>query len=88
MITIREEGPLDREAVFAVVASAFGQPGEAELIAHLREAGDSVISLVADEDGVVLGHVLLSRMAAPFPALALAPVSVIPADRGEESDRA
>jgi len=33
---------------------------------------------VAEEDGWIVGHVLLSRMDAPFRALALAPVSVIP----------
>lgn len=35
-------------------------------------------ALVAELDGAIVGHVLLSRMTAPFPALALAPVSVTP----------
>jgi putative acetyltransferase len=34
---------------------------------------------VADEAGEIVGHVLLSKMDAPFKALALAPVSVVPA---------
>jgi putative acetyltransferase len=78
MIEVRDEIPRDRKAVYQVVSSAFGQLAEAELVEKLREDNDSVVSLVADEDGQIVGHVLLSRMNAPFPALALAPVSVIP----------
>jgi putative acetyltransferase len=78
MIDVRDESPRDWKAVYQVVSSAFGQSAEAELVKELREAGDSVVSLVADEDGQIVGHVLLSKMDAPFPALALAPVSVIP----------
>ena len=78
MIVVRDESPRDWKAVYQVVSSAFGQLAEAELVKELREAGDSVVSLVADEDGQIIGHVLLSKMDAPFPALALAPVSVVP----------
>jgi putative acetyltransferase len=75
---IRDETPQDRAAIYQVVSSAFGQSAEAELIEKLREACDSVISLVAEEGSRIVGHVLLSRMQALFPALALAPVSVVP----------
>jgi putative acetyltransferase len=78
MIHVRDESPRDWKAVYQVVSSAFGQLAEAELVEKLREGGDSAVSLVAEEDGQIVGHVLLSRMDAPFPALALAPVSVIP----------
>jgi putative acetyltransferase len=78
MIDVRDEGQRDWEAVRQVVSSAFGRWAEADLVKELREAGDSVVSLVADEDGQIVGHVLLSKMDASFPALALAPVSVIP----------
>jgi putative acetyltransferase len=78
MIVVRDESPRDWKAVYQIVSSAFGQLAEAELVKELREAGDSVVSLVADEDGQIVGHVLLSKMDAPFPALALAPVSVVP----------
>ena len=73
MIDIRDESPPDWKAVYQVVSSAFGQSAEAELVEELRGAGDSVISLVAEEDGQIVGHVLLSNMDAPFPALALGP---------------
>jgi putative acetyltransferase len=79
MMNLREESPLDRKAIYHVVSSAFGQTAEADLVEALREAGDSVISIVAEVDGEIVGHILLSKMAAPFPALALAPVSVVPA---------
>jgi putative acetyltransferase len=75
---IRDESPQDRQAIYQVISSAFGQSAEAKLVEKLRIAGDSVISLVAEEGGQIIGHVLLSRMEAPFRALALAPVSVVP----------
>lgn len=78
MIDVRDETPRDWKAVYQVVSSAFGQSVEAELVEKLRQTGESAISLVAEEDGQIVGHVLLSKMDAPFPALALAPVSVIP----------
>jgi len=79
VIDVRDESPGDWKAVYQVVSSAFGQLSEAELVRELRDAGDSIVSLVANDDGQIVGHVLLSKMDAPFPALALAPVSVIPA---------
>jgi putative acetyltransferase len=79
MLAVRDESVRDWTAVYQVIFSAFGQSAEAELVEKLRSTGSSVISLVAEEDGQIVGHVLLSRMDAPFPALALAPVSVIPA---------
>jgi putative acetyltransferase len=78
MIDIRDESPGDRKAVYQVISSAFGRSSEAELVEALREAGESIVSLVADDHGQIVGHVLLSKMDAPFKALALAPVSVIP----------
>jgi putative acetyltransferase len=80
---VREQSAGDEAAVFDVVASAFAQPAEAQLVRELERAGDAVISLVAEEDGRVVGHILLSKMGAPFPALALAPLSVIPEKQGK-----
>ena len=78
MIHVRDESPGDWKAIYQVVSSAFGRLSEAELVGALREAGDSILSLLADDDGQIIGHVLLSKMDAPFSGLALAPVSVIP----------
>jgi putative acetyltransferase len=79
MIRIRDEAPQDQQAIYKLVSSVFDQTAEAELVENLRAVGDSVISVVAEDDGQVVGHALLSKMQAPFPALALAPVSVAPA---------
>jgi putative acetyltransferase len=75
---IRAEGTNDNVAIRKVVRTAFGQPAEAVLVDQLRADGDSMISLVAVDHDQVVGHVLLSKMRAPFKALALAPVSVAP----------
>jgi putative acetyltransferase len=75
---VRFETRADVAAIRIVEEVAFGQPAEAQLVDDLRAAGDSVFSLVVVDNGIVVGHVLLSRMKAPFPALALAPVAVLP----------
>jgi len=79
---IRDETGCDADAVYAVVSSAFGRHGEAQLVRDLHVAGDAVVALVAEDDSHIIGHVLLSRLVAPFPALALAPVSVLPGRQG------
>jgi putative acetyltransferase len=78
---IRPETPRDVSAIRIVEEVAFGRPDEARLIEDLRAAGDSVFSLVALDGDTVVGHVLFSRMKAPFPALALGPVAVQPEHR-------
>ena len=75
---VRSETPADFAAIRFVEEAAFGQPAEARLVDDLRAAGDSVFSLVAVDDGTVIGHAMFSRLQAPFPALALAPVAVRP----------
>ena len=78
-VLIRDEQPADRAAVHAVVTAAFGRHDEADLVDRLREDGSVVISLVSlNADGIVTGHILMSRMEAPFTALGLAPLSVAP----------
>jgi putative acetyltransferase len=63
-------------AVRDLLLSAFPSADEADLVERLRRDGDAVISLVATDDDRVVGHVMLSRMIAPFRALGLAPVAV------------
>lgn len=75
---IRPETPHDIDAIHRVITDAFGQSDEADLVGALRHAGDAIVSLVAEEDGEIVGHVLLSKMEAPFRALALAPLAVTP----------
>jgi len=75
---IRDEQPGDIAAIHAVVTAAFGQRAEADLVDRLRADGDTIISLIAVADGRIVGHILFSKLSAPFRALALAPVSVLP----------
>ncbi len=77
-VTIRRERAGDVDAIGEVVIRAFGRQDEARLVARLRRDGDAAISLVAVAGGAVIGHVLLSPMAAPFRAVGLAPLSVLP----------
>ncbi|MCW9039993.1 MAG: N-acetyltransferase, partial [Rhodospirillales bacterium] len=76
---ITDEKPEHRDAVRALHTAAFPTEVEAGLVDDLRAEGDAVISLVAlegDDNNTVVGHILFSKMAAPFRALGLAPVSV------------
>jgi putative acetyltransferase len=75
---IRGETPADFAAVRELVAAAFQRPDEALLVDRLHLTGEGVISLVAVDGGEIVGHILFSRMAAPFRALGLGPVSVKP----------
>ena len=75
---LRLEKSSDFAAIRTVEKAAFPGPAEAQLVDDLRNAGDSVLSLVAIENATVIGHAMLSKLKAPFPALALGPVAVLP----------
>lgn len=77
-VTIRPATAADAAAVAALVTAAFGQDDEARLVQMLEADGDAEIALVAESPDGIVGHVLLSPMRAPFPALGLAPISVAP----------
>lgn len=80
---LRVAGPGDHAAIRRVHLAAFPTAGEADLVERLRRDGDAAIDLVAGLPGAVIGHVMLSRMRASFPALGLAPVGVLAAHRGQ-----
>jgi putative acetyltransferase len=75
---IRSESPGDIAGIRFVEEAAFLQSAEADLVDDLRAAGDSVLSLIAVEGETATGHAMFSRLQAPFPALALGPVAVLP----------
>jgi putative acetyltransferase len=77
-LEVREATPQDRSLITRVVETAFGRPAEADLVERLIDDRDAVLSLVASDGGEIIGHILFSRMGAPFPALALAPLAVAP----------
>jgi len=65
-----------------VNASAFETPVEANLVDALREQARPLVSLVAEENGAILGHIMFSPVVLPgHPALrimGLAPMAVAP----------
>jgi putative acetyltransferase len=83
---VRTEGPDDALGIRRVHRAAFGRDAEADLVDALRgtDAWFPALSLVAEEDGAVVGHVLLTRarLDTGAPLLALAPVGVLPDRRG------
>ena len=84
MIAIRPERPDDMAAVFAVHAAAFPTDAEARLVDRVRAAGEARLSLVAEANGAVVGHVLFSPVSIETASghrtgFGLAPVAVLPA---------
>jgi putative acetyltransferase len=82
-LNIRPETGTDHEAIRQVNRLAFGQEDEARLVDALRDGGHVRLSLVAEQAGQVVGHVLFSDLpivteAGTVPALALAPMAVLP----------
>jgi putative acetyltransferase len=80
---VRSERPTDHAAVREVNRLAFGGEDEARLVDALRDGGYVRVSLVAEEDGQVVGHILFSDLPIVTPhgtveALALAPLAVVP----------
>jgi putative acetyltransferase len=85
-LVIREETPADHPVVRELNRLAFGQDDEANLVDALRADQYTRLSLVAEKNGAVIGHLLFSRLpietaAATVEALALAPVAVLPKHR-------
>jgi putative acetyltransferase len=77
------ENTAELRAIRAVNEAAFGEAEEADLVDKLRSDGSALVSLVAEWESAIVGHVLFSRMwidATPglVPAEALATVAVVP----------
>ncbi len=85
---IRPETSADIEAIREVNRLAFGGGEEADLVDRLRAERDVMASLVAEDDGAVIGHILFSTLRIEGPAVrvnaaALAPMCVRPEWQGE-----
>jgi len=87
MMQIRAQSADDSSAVWQVNKAVFPTPAEAGLVERLRAEADPVVSLVADDDGAIIGHILFSpvRLSADpgFPAMGLAPMAVLPGRQGQ-----
>jgi putative acetyltransferase len=81
---IRPARPHDELAIQAVHRRAFPTDAEARLVALLVERGKAAVSLVAELDAQVAGHILFSPATIETPGhplsigLGLAPVAVLP----------
>ncbi len=80
-LEIRTQTAGDGPAIRHLLLEAFDTALEADLVERLQEDGDCVLSLVAADGGRVVGHIVFSRMSAPFPAAGLAPVAVAASHR-------
>ena len=84
MPIIRPEAPEDVSAIHHVNKQAFGRENEAKLVDKLRNRGVLTISLVAVQDGEIVGHIAFSPVIvetgrSSFEAITLAPLAVLPA---------
>jgi putative acetyltransferase len=82
-MNVRQETEDDITAIHEVEVAAFGQADEANLVDALRRNGKLVISLVAEQQGKIAGHIGFSEMETEprldnCHILGLAPVAVIP----------
>ena len=79
---IRNETPADIEAVRSLNLAAFDGAAESRLVDGLRENAEPLISLVAEDDGVIVGHILFSPVIhsqdAELKMMGLAPMAVMP----------
>jgi putative acetyltransferase len=81
--TIRSERPEDALRVRSVNELAFGQPTEADLVVRLQQACTASLSLVAEDDDGVVGHilftpVLIESAGRRVVGMGLAPMAVLP----------
>ena len=76
---VRPENPGDIAAIGEVLVASFPSDVEARLVELLRDAGHLALSLVAEVDGKVVGHVEFSPVSAGLgaPGVGLAPVAVV-----------
>jgi len=79
---IRAEKKDDQDDVFAVNGSAFETPAEATLVDMLREQAQPIVSLVAEDQGNVVGHIMFSPVSLSenhdLKVMGLAPMAVAP----------
>ena len=86
--TVREEQPRDCVAIRDVHRRAFGGEAEGVLVERLRAGGYVRVSLVAEVNGIVVGHILFSDLPivtehGAIPAVGLAPMAVVPEHQGK-----
>lgn len=83
VIDIRQERPGDIAAIRDVNAQAFSRDAEATIVEALRANGGALLSLVAEVDGQVVGHIMYSPLqVGDTQGAALGPMAVLPGYQG------
>lgn len=84
---IRAETGADHSALRVLNQTAFDSSAEANLVDALRAQATPCISLVADDAGEVVGHIMFSpatlSAAAGMPVMGLGPMAVLPQRQGQ-----
>jgi putative acetyltransferase len=80
---IRDSFHSDLAAIREIHAAAFGRADEADLALRVMSSAKPCVSLVAEEDGEIVGHVLFSPVSVDGhsfarPPMGLAPLAVTP----------
>jgi len=79
---IRNQTGADDSGVRRVNETVFPTPAEAGLVERLRAEADPVVSMVAEADGAIVGHILFSPVTlsadSGFFGLGLGPMAVLP----------
>jgi len=81
-LLIRAEEQRDWAAVHAVNVSAFETSAEANLVDALRDQADPLVSIIAEDNGVIVGHIMFSPVSLSghleLRIMGLAPMAVAP----------
>jgi putative acetyltransferase len=82
-VRIRSERPGDEVAITCIQVASFPTDAEARLVDRLREAGHLTVSLVAETEAGLVGHVAFSpvTLASGSVGAGLAPLAVLPSHR-------
>jgi putative acetyltransferase len=79
---IRAEQEKDRAAVHAVNVAAFETSSEANLVEALREQAEPIVSLVAEDNGAIVGHIMFSPVSLSghpdLKVMGLGPMAIAP----------
>ncbi len=83
MITIRLEKPEDIPSVRIINERAFGQPAEADIVDKLRQNCPEALSLVAEGERYIIGHILFTPVIVEtdeksIQGMGLGPMAVLP----------
>lgn len=86
-MVIRPERLVDISAIRTVNREAFETPTEADLVDGLREQAQPIVSLVAEDAGTIVGHIMFSpailHTHPEIRIMGLAPMAVVPARQRE-----